>query len=599
MLIGDRQVVLLSAGVWLSAWLAGPSARWWGWLALIMVSALVLSRKERARNAVFVVVLVVVVVAAAHFRARQAWSNLVPANVGPVSGVATLASDPIGIPGGVRVRLDLHGDRLDAQAWGSPAGMLRSRLMGEQIAISGSVREIPITTWQASRGVVGRISVGEAGRWQTGGVLTRIANSVRRTIESGATSLDRDHRALLTGLVYGDDRLQSPLIDDDFRAAGLTHLLAVSGQNVAFVLVIFGPILRRLGFRSRFGVSLIVLLAFATLTRFEPSVLRASVMTGVAAMAVVVGRPSSSIRVISLSVAGLILWSPLIVHAVAFQLSVAASAGILFISPWLTPLIRGPRLFAEAVSVTAGAQLAVSPMLVLLFGSVPVASLPANVLAGPAAGPVMMWGLTAGWFAGLVGDPLATVVHVPTRLLIGWIAWIARLFGAAPTGELTALPLLMLAGVLLMVVWRPTAARRRVALLVVTAVLVAPGLVAVMRVPSTVAIDQESILWRDPSVTVLELHQSTDVSDLLTELRRAQVGTIDLIIVNRGGYGMFATLRLLEERYDIASVWAPAGHGLPNASAVEVVQHLTAQHFTLTIRVDDSGASPRLTVEEG
>ena len=60
----------------------------------------------------------------------------------------------------------------------------------------------------------------------------RIANSLRRTIESGARSLARDERALFTGLVYGDDRAQSPLTADDFDAAGLTHLLAVSGQNV-------------------------------------------------------------------------------------------------------------------------------------------------------------------------------------------------------------------------------------------------------------------------------------------------------------------------------------------------------------------------------
>ncbi len=59
-----------------------------------------------------------------------------------------------------------------------------------------------------------------------------------------------------------------------------------------------------------------------------------------------------------------------------------------------------------------------SPLLVATFGPLPVASLPANVLAGPAAGPVMVWGLTGGLVAGLVGGPLATALHLPTRLML-------------------------------------------------------------------------------------------------------------------------------------------------------------------------------------
>ena len=55
----------------------------------------------------------------------------------------------------------------------------------------------------------------------------------------------------------------------------------------------------------------------------------------------------------------------------------------------------------------------------------PVASIPANLLAGPAAGFVMAWGLAGGLAAGVLGEPVAGVLHLPTELLIAWIAWVA------------------------------------------------------------------------------------------------------------------------------------------------------------------------------
>jgi len=419
------------------------------------------------------------------------------------------------MPGGIRVRLridDTAGDGseaariVDARAWGGAAGQLRRRLMGEKVLVSGTVRPIEEQQpWLASRGITARMTVTQVGSWRTGSVFTRVANSMRRTIESGAASISRDRRALLTGLVYGDDRNQSAVTADDFTAAGLTHLLAVSGQNVAFVLVLAGPLLRSFNFRLRFLLTLVILVGFATLTRFEPSVMRASVMTGVAAFAIVLGRPASSLRVLGVAIGALVLWDPLIVHAIAFQLSVAASLGILVITPHLVPLVRGPQVFAEAVSVTAGAQLGVAPLLILFFGSVPVASLPANVLAGPMAGPAMMWGLTAGWLAGLVPPGVAVWLHAPTRLMLAWIAGVARASSVASLGELGVWHLGALAGLILLVIRRPTRRRRRWIGVGVMLVLLAPVVFTSGPASGETALDEHSTLWRSANRTLLVL----------------------------------------------------------------------------------------------
>src|SRR5207249_12302112 len=94
-------------------------------------------------------------------------------------------------------------------------------------------------------------------------------------------------------------------------------------------------------------------------------------------------------------------------------------------------------------------------VLVPVFGGVPVVSVAANLLAVPAAGPVMMWGLAAGVPAGLIGGVVSRVVHVPTAVLVGWIGFVARRAAAAPLGELRWPELAgVAAGVALLVLFR-------------------------------------------------------------------------------------------------------------------------------------------------
>src|SRR5205814_8943014 len=120
--------------------------------------------------------------------------------------------------------------------------------------------------------------------------------------------------------------------------------------------------------------------------------------------------------------------------SVGFLLSVGACVGIAVLARPIADALPGPRPLAGALGVTMAAQLGVAPVLVPVFGGLPVASLPANLLAVPAAGPVMMWGIAAGLPAGVAGGAAARLVDVPTRLLIGWIAAVARWSAAARPG---------------------------------------------------------------------------------------------------------------------------------------------------------------------
>src|SRR4029453_14358924 len=128
--------------------------------------------------------------------------------------------------------------------------------------------------------------------------LDRVANELRAFVLAGSQHLAPADRALLAGFLLGDTRGVPQELTDQFRAAGLTHLTAVSGENVVVVMALFAPLLRRSGLRGRVVLALVVLVCFGTMTRWEPSVLRAIAMATVALLAGALGRPTTGLRVL-------------------------------------------------------------------------------------------------------------------------------------------------------------------------------------------------------------------------------------------------------------------------------------------------------------
>ncbi|HEY3144217.1 MAG TPA: ComEC/Rec2 family competence protein [Acidimicrobiales bacterium] len=376
--------------------------------------------------------------------------------LGPMQSEVTLLTDPapLGRGGSISVEVGVGGHRLAAVAHRAAAAALDDRLAGERVVVRGRVTAPgPYERRMPHRHLVGRLEVDTVLGWRPGHGVTRAANGLRRTLTAGAAGLPERQRSLLMGLVLGDDRNQPPDLTDAFQRAGLGHLLAVSGQNVVFVLGLAGPVLSRVRFAPRLVLTLGVLAGFALLTRWEPSVLRATAMAAIGAFGAAVGRPASSRRVLALAVTGLLLCDPLLVSSLGFQLSVLGAAGIIVGAGPIERRLPGPRWVTSPLAMTCAAQMAVAPLLTAVFGPISLASLPANVLAAPAAGPVMVWGLTAGLVAGLVGGPVAGLLQLPTRLLLAWIEAVALAAARWPIVSLGSwhLGALLVAGVALLV----------------------------------------------------------------------------------------------------------------------------------------------------
>jgi competence protein ComEC len=534
--------------------------------------------------------------------ASQAWAGLVPPRPGPFVGSVVLATDP-SLRFGAWTAEAVDGDRrLELVARGGAGASLGERSAGEWVQVTGRLQAVDDAPWLAARHVAGRLVVEGVHDWGPGNGLSEAANAVRSMLARGVESLPEDQRALFMGFVLGDDRGQDPVQAADFEAAGLTHLLVVSGANVAFLLVVLGPLLRRLPLTGRFVATVAVLVFFATLTRFEPSVLRATVMAGLAALGIALGRPGGGVRMLALAVAGLVLLDPFLVHSVGFRLSVAASTGILVLSRPLAAALPGPRVLAEALAVTVAAQAGVAPVLIPTFGPMPVAAVPANLLAEPVAGLVMMWGCSAGLVAGLCGGVVAEVLHVPTGLGLGWVAGVARWAAELPLGTIGLPAVVAVAAALAAVVVGRRSQRTVVwgtGAIVAVAVVVAPGVVERTAPSGTATTPAAAVdvwggeLWRTAEGTVLLLDGDAVGASVLGRLRAEGVTRLDLVVVRSAGPVAAAALDVVDDRVEVRAVWAPTAHRIADA----VVPALgTVEGAGLRIRVAQTGPALDVTV---
>ena len=354
----------------------------------------------------------------------SAWRE-VPVIDGACSGNATVRTDPTWVGNGVGVVLELHGKRYRVIAHGAPGAHLANRLAGEHVMVTGTCSKTtgPYSRYDRITHVVGRMTVQSVSEdFSEGSIAVRAANRMRVALRDGVALMPRNLQALFAGLVIGDDRDQSREMVSQFRASGLSHLCAVSGQNVAYLLAALSPVLRRLRRNGRFIAVLMILAWFVLLTRAEPSVLRAAVMAGLVAVNAASGTSMNARTILASTVIVLLVLDPMLAWSVGFALSVGATAGLAWLSARLGNIIGRHGMLAA----TLAAQVGTMPVSFFVFGYVPVVSLIANPLALWVAGMVMMVGLPLALLASLL-TPLVPLVSWAMTIPVAWVAGVARI----------------------------------------------------------------------------------------------------------------------------------------------------------------------------
>lgn len=592
----EAVAVGMAAACWLGAWAAPPGLRpvvaaVVGLAAVAAGLALLVTspRLGRVGPSLAVALVMVGVLLVAGHRGAGADRAHQPLPAGPLSGPAVVVGDPEPSgPAGWTVELRLpSGARIEATAFGRAGTVVSRTPVGATLTVEGRLRPVGERPWLRTRHIVALASLSTAEPMRGPGPLWAVTEVVRERIGAGADRFDDRSRALYRGLVLGDDRFQAPGQVLRFRLSGLSHLLAVSGQNVAFVLATARPLLHRLDGRRRLVVVAVLLLGFALVTRLEPSVLRAVTAAAIATWAAAGGRARSGLGVLAAAVVVLVLADPFLVDSVGFQLSVGASLGILGLGPIVDRRLPGPRWLAQPLATSLAAQAGVAPVLQHHFGPMSLVAIPANLLAGWAAAFIMTWGLSVGVVAGLSPGGVASVLQWPVGVALWWLDRVAAV-GARLPGPRPGL--LVVVGLVVLVLLARAVPEGVLRVTVIAIAVVA--LVASIPRPSPVAGPcGTGIGWypagpSSPSVLVVGERAGLGAVEAC---RLAGIRSVDLVVVERGARSEARVIAALREVVLAGTVLAPPRHVVLDARRLLDPMAVEVAGGRLELRPDPSG----------
>jgi len=309
-------------------------------------------------------------------------------------------------------------------------------LPGQRVSVAG--RLMPSRGGDLTAGVLATddppLLLGQPGWAQ------RVAGSLRAGLRRACAAQPAEPGGLLPGLVVGDTSRLDPGVEDDFRTTGLTHLLAVSGSNVAIIIGFVLLLVRwgRAGPWLAATACAVALVGFVILARPSPSVVRAAMMGAIGLLALATGRPRAAVPALGAAITILVVVDPQLASDAGFALSVLATGGLLLLAPrWRDAMIRRgvPSGAAEALAIPAAAQLACTPVVAGLAGVISLVAVPVNLLVVPAIAPATVLGVAAAvispvWPAG--AEVAAWLGCWPAR----WLVVVARYGAAVPAGAL-------------------------------------------------------------------------------------------------------------------------------------------------------------------
>jgi competence protein ComEC len=348
-------------------------------------------------------------------------------------------SDPFPVAGLVLVRADRLADYR----------------YGDQLEVIGRLESPPefatfnYRDYLASHGIhsiIDRPRIDLIARDQGSPVLAGLYQLKDRAHDSIAAILPEPQAALLTGILLGDESSIPQGVKDDFRVTGTSHIIAISGYNFSILIaLVSAPAVRLFGRRRAFPTLLLVVFGYTVFVGASAAVVRAAIMGGLTLWAVYLGRQAAALNSLFAAAILMTLLDPFTLGDVGFQLSFAATLGlVLYTRPLQAVFERGlTRLFSaelatkivgvlgDAVIVTLAAQITTLPVLIVVFRQVSILTLLVNTLALPAQTGVMLFGGLA-LLAGMLFLPLGQIVGWAAWLFLTWTIQVIHLFALVP-----------------------------------------------------------------------------------------------------------------------------------------------------------------------
>lgn len=280
--------------------------------------------------------------------------------------------------------------------------------------------------------------------WGASAAADSRLQAVRALTAAPRRYLGDEESGILSALCFGERSFLSDETAAAFQGSGLSHLLVVSGLHLSMVAVAVRLLLRRTGMRLSVGITVLIVWLFAWLTGFSPSILRAAIMCTVWLVGCFFFCRSDGLNSLGLAALLLLAVNPYTLWNVSFQLSFAATLGVLLLAPRLVSRyervadpdspwwhvawrwLRHKMLGGAAVCVSA--LLFTLPMAAYHYGGFPLTSIVSNVLAVPVAGAILL----LGWIGALCGlvpflGWLSQCVLLVADWLIRYLKWVAAL----------------------------------------------------------------------------------------------------------------------------------------------------------------------------
>ncbi|MBU1227057.1 MAG: ComEC/Rec2 family competence protein, partial [Actinobacteria bacterium] len=411
--------VAAAAAAWVGCWIG-----WWaGGVGVAVVAAAASAAVRGGRRAMALAVVMAAATLSGWAAATRHASTLEAVlPVGRVTVAARVATDPAVRWGSRQVAVQ-PTHLLETGEWrpwngprlGLDVGDLELTA-GDRVVVTGSM--VAAAGWVRGDPIAGRL-VARSIEAVSGPAdpLFRAGNLLRDRVHQGIEPFrPRPAAALLAGFLIGDVRDLPAADSDALRRTGLTHFVAVSGSNVALFLAAWWIAIGPLGWapRARAILGMLGLALFVVATRWEPSVVRAATMAAIVLGGRFLGLPVDGWTAFGGAVTLLLLVAGDLCFDVGFQLSVAATAGVLAGAGLWSH--RRPRWVWTALGATASAQAAVAPLLLIHFGSIPLLAPLANLVAAP----LVAVSTSAGGIGVVAGlEPLTAVGVAAADLVLG------------------------------------------------------------------------------------------------------------------------------------------------------------------------------------
>ena len=267
-------------------------------------------------------------------------------------------------------------------------------------------------------------------------IIQKSGNIVRnKIIETSDKILPENTRGLLVGILIGDRTDISEDITENFSRSSLTHILAISGSHISYIIfgVTYILLKSKIPRKLAYIITNLILIFFMFITGFSASVVRASIMGILLITAKLVYRKPDVLNSIAVSLIIIFIDNPLAIYDIGLQLSYLGTLGIvIFNKPIIDKISKKiPKKIAEMIAITISAQILILPILVLNFNTISLTFLLSNIVAVPLSGIIMIYGYITNTIA-IFSIEIAKFLAIGLNILLNILIITAKTVGNMP-----------------------------------------------------------------------------------------------------------------------------------------------------------------------